>query len=116
MDLDIKRHGLFGGPIFYEGETSVGELRRNFPTDSGFEDYSVFRIDSFHQLTYPNTYFGWLAIVPRVGFRETYYSQTRDLGNLAFFPYPDPLMPEFPLPNPLIGDPIDNGSGFPLDL
>ncbi len=29
--LDIKRHGLFGGPIFYEGETSVGELRPEFP-------------------------------------------------------------------------------------
>lgn len=102
VDLDIKRHGLFGGPIFYEGETSAAELRRNFPTDSGFEDYSVFRIDSFHQLTYPNTYFGWLAVVPRIGFRETYYSQTQDLGPTPFPITPDPLIPEFPLPNPTI--------------
>jgi lipopolysaccharide assembly outer membrane protein LptD (OstA) len=98
--LDIKRHGLFGGPIFYEGETSVGELRRNFPANSVFEDYDAFRIDSFHQLTYPNTYFGWLALVPRVGFRETYYSQTHDLNPLLFPATPDPLAPEFPLPNP----------------
>jgi LPS-assembly protein len=109
VDLDIKRHGLFGGPIFYEGETSVAELRRNFEAFSIFEDYSVFRVDSFHQLSYPNTYFGWLAIVPRVGFRETYYSQTRDLGKTLFPVPPDPLLPEFPLPNPYIGDPIDNG-------
>ncbi|MDQ3198195.1 MAG: hypothetical protein M3Q46_03235 [Verrucomicrobiota bacterium] len=103
--LDIKRHGLFGGPIFYEGETSAGELRRNFPAGSIFEDYSAFRIDSFHQLTYPNTYFGFLAIVPRVGFRETYYSQTRILNPSLFPSLPDPLMPEFPLPNPVTNVP-----------
>ncbi len=98
--LDIKRHGLFGGPIFYEGETSVGELRRNFPANSIFEDFNAFRIDTFHQLTYPNTYFGWLALVPRVGFRETYYSQTHDLNPLLFSATPGPFTPEFPLPNP----------------
>ena len=113
LDLDINRHSLFGGPIFYEGETSVGELRRNFPTDSGFEDYSVFRADTFHQLTYPNTYFGWLSIVPRVGFRETYYSETNDLGKTLLTVPADPLMPEFPLANPsidpLLGLPVQSG-------
>ncbi len=100
VDLDIKRHGLFGGPIYYEGETSVGELQRNFPAFSGFQDYSVFRIDSFHQLTYPNTYFGFLSIVPRIGFRETYYSETQELNPLLPPVVPPPLSPEFPLPNP----------------
>ncbi|MEP6975831.1 MAG: LPS assembly protein LptD, partial [Spartobacteria bacterium] len=111
--LDIKRHGLFGGPIFYEGETSVGQLSRNFPAGSIFEDYSAYRIDSFHQLTYPNTYFGVLAIVPRVGFRETYYSRTENLSGSLFVP--DPAAPEFPLPNPttnsLLGPPLDYGGG-----
>ncbi len=111
--LDIKRHGLFGGPIFYEGETSVSQLRRNFPAGSIFEDFSAYRIDSFHQLTYPNTYFGALAIVPRVGFRETYYSRTEDLTGSLFVP--DPAAPEFPLPNPttnsLLGPPLNYGGG-----
>jgi len=98
--LDIKRHGLFGGPIFYEGETSVGELRRNFPAFSPYQDYNVFRIDSFHQLTYPNTYFGFLSVVPRVGFRETYYSDTQELNPLLPQVVPPPLSSEFPLPNP----------------
>ena len=111
--LDIKRHGLFGGPIFYEGQTSVGELRRNFPANSIFQDFNVFRIDSFHQLTYPNTYFGFLALVPRVGFRETYYSQTRDLNPLLFPAIADPLAPEFPLPNPQTALPsTKTGSAF----
>ncbi len=104
IDLDLKRQPLFGGPIFYEGDTSAAELNRNFPTGSIFEDYSVFRFDTFHQLTYPNTYFGWLAVVPRIGFRETYYSETRDLGKTIFpTATADPLAPEYPLPNPTIG-------------
>src|SRR5205085_6785109 len=75
-------------------------------------DFSAFRIDSFHQLTYPNTYFGFLAIVPRVGFRETYYSRSEDLTNSAFVPNPEPLA-EFPLPNPstdlTLGPPLHYG-------
>ena len=110
--IDIKRHGLFGGPIFYEGETSVGELRRNFPANSPFQDFNVFRIDSFHQLTYPNTYFGFLAIVPRVGFRETYYSRSEDLTGSTYVS--NPLAPEFPLPNPstlpAFGPPLNYGA------
>ncbi|MGI8889493.1 MAG: LPS-assembly protein LptD [Chthoniobacterales bacterium] len=109
--LDIKRNAIFGGPIYYEGETSVGELQRNFPAFSVFQDFGALRIDSFHQLTYPNTYFGFLAIVPRVGFRETYYSRTEDLQNSTFLR--DPAAPEFPLPNPsvnpFLGPPLDYG-------
>jgi LPS-assembly protein len=110
LALDIKRNAIFGGPIFYEGETSIGELRRNFEAFSPFEDYDVFRIDSFHQLTYPNTYFGFLSIVPRVGIRETYYSQTQTLNPLLFAPTipPNPFDPEFPLPNPVTGLPNTN--------
>src|SRR5438128_2392633 len=32
--LDIKRHALFGGPIFYEGESGFADLRLQFPHDS----------------------------------------------------------------------------------
>jgi len=99
--LDVTRTPLFGGPIFYEGETGLAELHRNFAHDSPFQDYSALRFDSFHQLLYPNTYFGWLSLVPRVGFRATYYDQTRDLARSIFTPAPDPepLIPDFILPN-----------------
>jgi LPS-assembly protein len=114
--LDVKRHALFGGPIFYEGESGVADLHRNFADGAGFENYSTIRADTFHQFLYPNTYFGWLSIVPRVGLRATYYDETRDLGKTLFAPDtrpdPNPLVPEFLLPDPTRKNPIvDDGSG-----
>jgi len=107
--LDIKRHALFGGPIFYEGETGIADLHRNFADGSGFENYSTVRLDTFHQLVYPNTYFGWLSVVPRVGFRETYYGETRDLGKTLFTPSDNPLVPDFLLPDPTVTMPLKDG-------
>ena len=104
--LDIKRHALFGGPIFYEGESGFADLRLQFPHDSGFENYGTTRFDTFHQLTYPNTYFGWLSIVPRVGFRGTYYGKTWDLGSTTFVPPSNPLVPDFILPPPTLANPV----------
>jgi lipopolysaccharide export system protein LptA len=104
--LDIKRHGLFGGPIFYEGETGFANLQLQFPQGAGFENYGTTRFDTFHQLTYPNTYFGWLSIVPRVGFRGTYYGKTWDLGSTTFVPPSNPLVPDFILPPPTLANPV----------
>jgi len=104
--LDIKRHGLFGGPIFYEGETGFANLRLQFPEDSGIKNYGTDRFDTFHQLTYPNTYFGWLSFVPRVGYRGTYYGKTWDLGSTVFVPPTNPLVPDFILPPPTTANPI----------
>ena len=104
--LDIKRHGLFGGPIFYEGETGFANLRLQFPEGAGFENYGTYRFDTFHQLSYPNTYFGWLSIVPRVGYRGTYYGKTWDLGSTVFVPPSNPLEPNFILPPPTLANPV----------
>jgi lipopolysaccharide export system protein LptA len=93
--LDINRTPLFGGPIFYEGETGVANLRRQFPDGALEQNYGTFRFDSFHQLLYPNTYFGWLSVVPRIGMRGTYYEQTRDLGKTIFAPTDNPFIPDF---------------------
>jgi LPS-assembly protein len=97
--LDVARTPIFGGPIFYQGETGIADLHRNFAAGSGFEDYESWRFDTFHQLLYPNTYFGWLSIVPRAGFRATYYNETRDLGKTLFTPSNDPLTPNFLVPD-----------------
>src|ERR1700730_10498219 len=104
--LDVKRHALFGGPIFYEGETGFANLRLQFPEGSGFENYGTDRFDTFHQLTFPNTYFGLLAIVPRVGYRGTYYGKTWDLGPTTFIPPSNPLVPDFILPPPTLANPV----------
>ena len=111
--LDVKRHALFGGPIFYEGETGFANLQLQFPEGAGFENYGTERFDTFHQLTYPNTYFGWLSIVPRVGFRGTYYGKTWDLGSTTFVPPSNPLVPDFILPPPTLANPVKfNGDTF----
>lgn len=111
--VDIKRHAIFGSPIFYEGETGFADLHRNFADGSGFEDYQSTRLDTFHQLSYPNTYFGWLSIMPTGGFRATYYGETRDLGKTLFPPDGNPLVPTFILPDPTPTNPIvDGGDGL----
>ena len=51
-------------------------------------DYAFFRLDTFHQLIFPHTYFGWLSLVPSVGFRATYYSTT---GNFTEADVNNPL-------------------------
>src|SRR5579862_251651 len=76
--LDIKPHALFNSPIFYEGETGAAYLRQAFGIGTNFPDYETVRLDSFHQFSYPRTYFGWLSITPRAGIRETYYGQSGD--------------------------------------
>jgi LPS-assembly protein len=102
--LDVNRIPIFGGPIFYEGETGLAELHRNFAAGSDFHDYSTLRLDSFHQFTFPNTFFGWLSVVPRAGFRATYYEKTRDLGKTIMPPSNNPFIPDFLNINPT--DPI----------
>ncbi len=104
--LDVKRQQVLGSPIFYEGETSFGSLRRAFASDSPFQDYESLRFDSFHQFTYPNTYFGWLSVVPRVGFRATYYTESRDLANVPYVPSNDPLIPDFLIDPPSAATPL----------
>ena len=111
--VDIKRHAIFESPIFYEGETGFADLHRSFAMGSGFEDYQSTRLDTFHQLSYPNTYFGWLSIVPTAGFRATYYDETRDLGKTLFVSDSNPLVPRFILPDPTPTNPIVNaGDGL----
>jgi LPS-assembly protein len=97
--FDVKRLPLFGGPIFYESETGIAELHRNFRSGSNNPDYSTLRLDSFHQFTFPNTFFGWLSVVPRVGFRATYYGETRDLDKTMFTRSTNPLIPDFIVPD-----------------
>lgn len=76
LALDIKRQPLFNSPIFYDSDTSLGQYRRNFAQDSLFPDFESFRTDSYHQLSRPGTYFGWLSVNPKVGVRGTYYSDS----------------------------------------
>lgn len=79
--LDVKRQPIFGlSWLFYEGETGIANLHRKYgdtddlTTASLPSAYQAARFDSFHQLLAPQTYFGWLSVTPRVGYRGTFYS------------------------------------------
>jgi len=79
LSLNIKQHRLFDSPIFYDGTNSLGYYRRAFPVSNGdtiLPNYDATRFDTFHQFSYPKTYFGWLSLIPKVGIRGTYYSKT----------------------------------------
>jgi lipopolysaccharide export system protein LptA len=95
LSWEVVRTPLFNGPIFYESTTSAAWLHRAFagvqanPNLSAADnfnenllagannpDYHTFRFDTFHQILFPHTYFGWLSIVPRFGLRATYYENT----------------------------------------
>ncbi len=79
--FDFKQHRIFGLPFFYDGETSVGEYRRAFSDvpefgEFNFPNYDSLRFDTYHQISFPNQYFGWLNFTPRAGFRLTYYEKS----------------------------------------
>ena len=99
VSWQVARTPLFNGPIFYEATTSAAYLHRAFAAKTGNlsvdlqsgalnPDYEFFRFDSFHQFVYPHTYFGWLSIVPSIGFRGSYYSTT---GNFTESDISNPL-------------------------
>jgi hypothetical protein len=74
--FDVKRQPISDWPLFYDSETSAGEYRRAFAKDSPFPDFDAFRADTYHQLSRPGTYFGWLSVNPHVGARATFYSKS----------------------------------------
>ena len=85
LAADFKQEPLFGLPVYYDGTTAVGQLQRNFavnstnnPFYSSPSGYNATRFDTFHQLSAPQTLFGWLSVVPKVGVRVTAYNNSGD--------------------------------------
>lgn len=78
--LDFKQEPLLGLPVFYDGTTALGQLNRTFSSMSNSSgttglNYGTTRFDTFHQISSPQTLWGWLSAVPKVGIRGTFYSQ-----------------------------------------
>ncbi len=74
--LDIKRQPFFGTPLFYGGSTGVAYLNNKQGLFDQLASPDTLRADTLHQIFYPRTYGGWLSVIPRIGFRATYYSET----------------------------------------
>lgn len=66
-------------PLYYDGESSAGYYRHQFANNAANE-YSAWRADTYHQITLPQTYFGWLTVTPRAGGRFTHYGESEGRG------------------------------------
>ena len=80
----VNRVRIGSTPVFYEGESSAGYYssapgNSNYlvnvsgSTNSPWLTGSMTRVDTFHQLVLPLTFFDWLNVAPRIGGRYTYY-------------------------------------------
>ena len=77
--LDFTRQQIWNSPFYYEGKHTAGYLskqwEKNVATNS---NYSAFRFDTPNTIYYPTKNFDFLNIIPRVGWRGTFYSAGRD--------------------------------------
>jgi lipopolysaccharide assembly outer membrane protein LptD (OstA) len=90
---DVKLTGLrqqLGiSPLYYDSESSVGYFRHKFAELSHYatnrepDPFAAFRADTYHQLLWPQQYFGWLNVTPRAGGRFTHYGEVDGDGTVA---------------------------------
>ncbi len=76
------RQQLGHSPLYYESQSGVGWFQRRFANTNTIAPgtFSAARVDTFHQITLPQNYFGWLNFTPRVGGRFTYYDSASGAG------------------------------------
>ncbi|NKB24134.1 MAG: LPS assembly protein LptD [Kiritimatiellae bacterium] len=77
LTLDLNRERIGKSEFYYQGENSFSSLERVFKKGSALQDYDANRFDSEHTIFYPARYMGFLNVIPRAGYRATYYSKTR---------------------------------------
>jgi LPS-assembly protein len=82
LTYDLQRIRIADTPFYYETENSAAQLEHVFPEDSAVEDFDAFRADSRHTVYYPTKQFGFLTLIPRAGYRGTYYSDTVENSTL----------------------------------
>lgn len=79
LRLSAYRQQIGQTGLYYESESSLGHYRRQFANDVQ-PWFSATRADTFHQITRPWMFFGWLNVIPRVGGRLTYYGEADGPG------------------------------------
>ncbi|MDD4016866.1 MAG: LptA/OstA family protein [Kiritimatiellae bacterium] len=85
--LNVVPQPVFGTGLNYESQTRAGYLNRDaaryeralpeymyYP--GSWADYNLVRVDTAHRVTCPMKFGDVLSVVPRAGYRGTYYSET----------------------------------------
>lgn len=101
LSLDISRQPILDSPFYYESQSTASYLERVFAEGTVREDYDAFRVDSRHRIFYPTKHFGFLNIIPDVGYRATYYSNTRSSRTVTE-------------EVPILGEPAEEGGEPPV--
>ena len=76
--LDVPRMQLGESSFYYQSQNAAAFLEKEFPDKWDEDSYDAFRLDSGHKVFYPTKHFGFLNVIPRGGYRATYYSKTYD--------------------------------------
>ena len=87
--FDVNPQPLWSLPVNYESQTRIGYMRRSPASFGGSEvktvysyspgmwaTYGTFRLDSYHRLTAPFKLWDALSVVPRAGYRGTYWNES----------------------------------------
>lgn len=74
--LDLPRQPIGLSPFYYEGQNSAAFLQKVYSEQEGRDDYEAFRLDSNHKIYWPTRHMGFLNVIPRAGYRATWYSET----------------------------------------
>ena len=75
--LNFNRQQILNTPFYYEGENTLSYLDRVYPDGAEEDRYDAFRFDTYHMVYWPTRHFGFLSLIPRAGYRGTYYSASR---------------------------------------
>lgn len=79
--FEVSRVRLGDSKFFYESFSSGGFLEQAFSDfqqdEMGFENYDSGRVHSEHTVLMPNRIGGFLNVIPRAGYKGTYYTETR---------------------------------------
>lgn len=77
VSFDFMRTQMGNSSFYYESRTVASQLEMVWEENSANDDYSSMRFDTRHMIYQPRRYLGWLNLVPRAGYRGTYYSDTQ---------------------------------------
>lgn len=81
--LNFNRQQILDTPLYYEGQNTLSYLNRAFAEQEDEERYDAFRLDTAHMVYWPTRQFGFLSLIPRAGYRGTYFSKTLERSSVT---------------------------------
>jgi len=81
--LNFNRQQILNTPFYYEGENTLSSLEKVYGDYKEKDSYDAIRFDTRHMIYWPTRQFGFLSVIPRGGYRGTYFSKTREESSIT---------------------------------